>query len=387
MRTEFAVVGGGLLGLSAAWALTRRGHEVLVIDRAPTGHVAGGSHGSCRIFRLGYEHPAYVSLARLARDTWTELEEASGERLLHPTPQLTFGPQMPQVRHALKAAGCPGDTLTPAEAAERFPGIAVSGPVLYEPESAVIAADRALAALARLSGPTSEPAAVTALTEHGPGVRIGTESGTIDADRAIVCAGPWTAALVAGAGIAVPGVASMEQVAYLERQHPPADDDAMPIFVHYGGEFPYGLPVPGSARYKVGMHFGGPPIDPDRQDHTENAELTGKIERAARQFLPGLRPEPAATERCVYDTSPDTDFIIDRVGSIVIGSGTSGHGFKFGPLIGEWLAGLATGRPGQAGPPPPWLALGRFAAPATVLLWERKFGLSTASTTARSTGT
>jgi sarcosine oxidase len=48
-------------------------------------------------------------------------------------------------------------------------------------------------------------------------------------------------------------------------------------------------------------------------------------------------------ERCIYDNTPDEDFIIDRIGNVVIGCGTSGHGFKFGPLLGEWLACLATG--------------------------------------------
>jgi glycine/D-amino acid oxidase-like deaminating enzyme len=51
-------------------------------------------------------------------------------------------------------------------------------------------------------------------------------------------------------------------------------------------------------------------------------------------------------ERCVYDNTPDEDFILDRIGNVVVGCGTSGHGFKFGPLLGEWLAALATGDDG-----------------------------------------
>jgi sarcosine oxidase len=61
------------------------------------------------------------------------------------------------------------------------------------------------------------------------------------------------------------------------------------------------------------------------------------------RLLPTLRPVPVATERCVYDNSADTDFVLDRIGDVVIGCGTSGHGFKFGPLLGELLADLATG--------------------------------------------
>ena len=64
---------------------------------------------------------------------------------------------------------------------------------------------------------------------------------------------------------------------------------------------------------------------------------------AVRRLLPTLDPEPVATERCVYDNSADTDFVLDRVGRIVVGCGTSGHAFKFGPLLGELLADLAEG--------------------------------------------
>jgi sarcosine oxidase len=51
-----------------------------------------------------------------------------------------------------------------------------------------------------------------------------------------------------------------------------------------------------------------------------------------------------ATERCVYDNAAGSDFIVDRVGRIVVGCGTSGHAFKFGPLLGELLADLAEDR-------------------------------------------
>jgi sarcosine oxidase len=371
VRSEFAIVGAGICGLSAGWALARRGREVVVIDQAPVGHTWGGSHGACRVFRLGYEQPAYVSLARRAREAWSALEETCGEPLLIPTPQLTVGPQMGQVRAAMEAAGAPHQVLSSREAMERFPGVAVSGSVLYEPESAVIAADRALAALARLGELQAEPTRVTGLAEHGPGVRISTANGDIDADRVVVCAGPWTSGLVAGVGITVPGSATMEQVAYLtpaNGDQPNGVDGAMPIFISYGSEIPYGLPVPDSDRYKVGIHRGGPTVDPHRQDHDEDAGLSKQIERAARQFLPAFDPHPVTVERCIYDNSPDDDFIIDRVGNIVIGSGTSGHGFKFGPLIGEWLADLATGKVSEADDKPasdlvpPRFSLSRFAS-------------------------
>ena len=71
------------------------------------------------------------------------------------------------------------------------------------------------------------------------------------------------------------------------------------------------------------------------------------------RLLPSLDPQPVATERCFYDNSADSDFILDRVGRIVVGCGTSGHGFKFGPLLGELMADLAEGED-------PAVDLGRF---------------------------
>ena len=344
-RADVVVVGAGITGLAAAWALTRAGREVLVLDQAPVGHASGGSHGACRIFRLGYDDPAYVALAVRARQPWAELESACGERLLYPTPHLTFGPWLPQVLAAMTAAGGACELMTAAQATERHPGVTATGDVLVELDSAVIAADRALACLASLAGPAGTVRTgvlVRALADDGRAVLVRTSDGDIAAGLAVVCAGPWTSRLLATAGITVPGSATLEQVAYLEPAEGPASAAAaqMPIFVHYAAEFPYGLPVPGSRLYKIGIHHSGPLIDPDGQDQSADPGLTRRIEQAARRFLPGFDPLPVAQERCVYDNTPDTDFIVDRIGNIVIGGGTSGHGFKFGPLLGEWLADL-----------------------------------------------
>ena len=146
--SEFVVVGGGLLGLAAAAALTRRGRQVTVLEQATAGHPGAGSKGSCRIFRLGYPDPAYVALARQARQFWTDLEQAQRTQLLSPIPQLTFGTELDQVRQAMHAAGARCELLPAAEAGRRFPAVSVPGAVLHEPESSVINASAALETLA-----------------------------------------------------------------------------------------------------------------------------------------------------------------------------------------------------------------------------------------------
>jgi sarcosine oxidase len=71
-------------------------------------------------------------------------------------------------------------------------------------------------------------------------------------------------------------------------------------------------------------------------------------------------PRLLRTETCLYTTTPDEDFVIDRVGPLVVASPCSGHGFKFAPLIGEALADLATGEQ-------PQIPLDRFRADRPVL--------------------
>jgi sarcosine oxidase len=247
--------------------------------------------------------------------------------------------------------------LPAAEARARFPWVAVGGPALLEPESCVISADAALRALAAAAGEVRTGVTVTGITDDGRRVTVRTATGSVTAGAAVICAGPWTSALLAGTGIAVPVAPTMEQVGYLA----PAPPD-MPIFIGYGADIPYGLPVPGEPLYKIGFHHGGPPVDPRHQDQRPDPDLTAQLAGLARRYLPGLRPDPVRTERCVYDNAPDEDFIVDRVGRVVIGSGTSGHGFKFGPLLGEWLADLADGA--DPGASASRFSLGRFGAVA-----------------------
>jgi sarcosine oxidase len=378
---EVAIVGAGLLGLAAGRALAARGRDVVILEQADVGNAGGGSKGSCRIFRLGYAEPEYVRAARRARELWRELEQQTGRTILYPVPHLTFGTGLRAVHDAMRDAGAPCELLPAAEVEQRFPALRVGGPALLEPESCVTAADEALAALldpAGHGGPAG-PAGpelrtgvrVTSLSDDGRQVLLRTSKGPVTARLAIVTAGPWSSGLLATAGISVPSRPTLEQVAYLK----PADSadsgdavDTMPIFINHADRSPYGLPVPGSSLYKIGIHQSGPVTDPDAQDQSASPALVDHLSEVARRYLPEHDPQPSATERCVYDNSPDEDFVVDRVGNIVVGCGTSGHGFKFGPLFGEWLAELATGPAsspaGSPARPSARFAIGRFRPPA-----------------------
>jgi sarcosine oxidase len=93
----------------------------------------------------------------------------------------------------------------------------------------------------------------------------------------------------------------------------------------------------------MALHHVGARIDPDTSSRDADARAVEEIEAAVRRWLPALEPTAVQVDTCIYDTTPDEDFVLDRRGRIVVGAGTSGHGFKFGPLFGEVLADLATG--------------------------------------------
>jgi sarcosine oxidase len=373
---DVAIVGAGLLGLAAGRALTAQGRDVVLLEQAEIGHESAGSKGSCRIFRLGYPDPFYVAAARQAGELWRQLEAESGRAILLPAPQLSFGTGLRAVQGAMTKAGAPCELLPASEVERRFPAIRTGGPALLEPDSCVTAADQALAALADAVADIRTGIRVTSLADDGRLVTLSTSTGPVTARVAIITAGPWSGGLLETLGVGVPARPTLEQVAYLKpataampATGATAAGKPVPIFMCHGTRTPYGLPVPGSPLYKIGIHPSGPIADPDARDQRADEYLVARLTEVARTFLPGYDPVPAATERCIYDSTPDEDFVVDRVGNVVIGCGTSGHGFKFGPLFGEWLAALATGQPGVAADQR--FALNRFARAASAPLPHR----------------
>jgi sarcosine oxidase len=322
-QADVVIVGGGLLGLSTAWALRGR-RDVLVLEKETVGNGRGGSHGPTRIFRLGYIDPRYVAMARAAAEVWQELEAETRVQLLHPTPQLTFGLGAEAVHHALSSAGVPVERITATEIAQRFPAFAGRGDAVLETTSAVIAADRTLQALQEHAGAElREHVRVEDVDAH----RVETADEVIEARTVVVCAGPWTRALVPD----IPTTTTLEHAGYVRANR------ALPIFIDFTEPAVYGLPTPGTDLYKVAVHHGGSAIDPELE-FTEDSAAVAALRRAIEHWLPGA--ELVRVDVCPYDNTADEHFIVTRIDGIVVGAGTSGHAFKFGPLLGRQLARL-----------------------------------------------
>lgn len=361
-RTEIAVIGCGGIGASACLALTRRGVGVLGLERHRLGHACGSSHGGTRVFREAYfEHPDYVPLLRRAREIFRELEAESGEAILEACGVLLAGGGGSEViaasRHAAAIHGVEVESLAAGAIAERFPAFAGGGHAigLHEPGGGFVRPEATVAAslaVARRRGAEiREGAEVRRIAEHGGGVEIDLGDETVLASRAVVAGGAWSASLLP---MRLPLAVTRQVQAWLavgdrEAAMPPR----LPAWLVDRGAAPplYGVPIdpragresPGRGLAKIAVHGGGDAADPDRVDRVVAAAEREELDRLAAAHLPGLPGRVAAASVCLYTSTPDGHFVVDRSegGRIAFACGFSGHGFKFAPAIGEALADLA----------------------------------------------
>jgi sarcosine oxidase len=342
---DVVVVGAGVMGSATAWWLGRWGVDVVLVEQFEPGHTRGSSHGSTRIFRLAYPDPMYVDMARRALALWRELEDESGAELLASTGGIDFGDRdsVRLIVDALVETGVPHEIIDAAGATRRWPGFAFDGPVLHQPDAGRLAADtvvRVLQELAAAEGAEvrfGEP--VLALeVRDGAGILVTSGAEQYRAKSAVVTAGAWVGGLLAGL-VDLPALrVTREQVFHFRSRV----EVPWPSYIHHGPPFVYGLEAPGGEGVKVAEHQTGGVTTPESRtfdiDEAGRSRVVGYVESR----MPGLEPVPISATTCLYTTTPDTSFVVERRGPVVVGSACSGHGFKFAPLVGRLLAELAT---------------------------------------------
>ncbi|HEY3558075.1 MAG TPA: FAD-dependent oxidoreductase, partial [Kribbella sp.] len=253
MTYDVAVVGAGAMGSAAARALAAAGREVVVLEQFTLGHERGGSHGATRLFRAAADDAEIAELTERARPLWRELEAESGETLLEETGGIDhgMGDAMTAAFRSLHAAT--GSVLPAAEAAERWPGFRFETPVLYQPGSGRLYAERAVHALQVAAGRAGAEfrvqSPVRALRTHDGLVELDVPGGAVRAKHVVVAAGPWTPKLVHGLVPLPSFTVTQEQPRFFT---PLSEDLVWPSFVHHGPTS-YGLYEPGSG-VKVGLH-------------------------------------------------------------------------------------------------------------------------------------
>jgi sarcosine oxidase len=166
---------------------------------------------------------------------------------------------------------------------------------------------------------------------------------------AVVAAGAWLAPLLPG--VALPPLVTTEEQVFFFRPRRPAGAVPVPSFIHWRGDLDrFGLPCPGGL-VKVGEHHAGPVTTGDERGGVVDPARRARVERYVAEWVPAVVPEAVDGLTCLYTTTPTQDFVLDRVGPLVVAGGFSGHGFKYVPEVGRRLAALARG---DRAPEPPF---------------------------------
>ena len=170
---------------------------------------------------------------------------------------------------------------------------------------------------------------------------------TLEADAFVFACGPWLPDLFP---------AALDELIVAHRQDVlhfavPAGDSrygprSLPVWIDFEGSF-YGFPTFDGVAAKACPDWLGPVERPD-ESAREVAESTVEASRRIlRTRFPGLADQPVVRRwTCFYEVTPDANFVIDRhsrLGDTWIAGGGTGHAFKHGPIIGEFLSALVTG--------------------------------------------
>jgi sarcosine oxidase len=360
---EYAVVGLGALGSSAAWQLARRGERVLGLERFELGHARGASHDSSRILRHSYHTPGYVRLTFEAYDDWAVLERETGETFVTVTGGVDLfppGAAIPSADYtaAMDACGVTYDVLDSVTVGERWPQLTLPQGTLavYQERTAIVPAARGVAAMqarARAHGAVlRDRSPVTAVRDLGTaGVEVDAGGQTYRVRQLVVTADAWTNDVLAGLGHQVPLTVTQEQVTYFRPASPQSfAPDRFPVWIWMDDPSFYGFPTYGEGTVKAAQDCGGPPVTPQ----TRSFDPDPGRQRLLAEFMARTFPGSGPVERsltCLYTLTPDRDFALGPVPghpSVLVGLGAA-HGFKFAPTLGRLLADLA--QTGKAGTP------------------------------------
>ncbi|TDP95391.1 sarcosine oxidase [Leucobacter luti] len=378
-RFDHIVVGGGVMGLAAAWQLALRGRSVVLLERFGRGHTRGASHGATRNMNNAYDEELYLDLYDEAFALWGELAEASGEQLLTLCGLVTHGDPtaVTNAHAALLARGAATEIITPDEAAARWPGMRFEGAVLVNRDAGRVHAATALevfAAEANRHGADlrfEHRVAEITLTEGGAvvsGENAAGESFQLQASGVVVAAGAWSRELLRDHVVLPQLTVTEEHPAHFQPQprfREPGAETWWPSFNHVRSVQDrdedsdgarartgsvYGMLTPGEG-VKVGFHAVGDEVDPDDRRFRAPDLARAALRDYVAEWFPGLDPDTAAEISCTYTSTASGRFVLDRVGPITVAAGFSGHGFKFAPAIGRVLADAALG---VAFPPAPF---------------------------------
>jgi glycine/D-amino acid oxidase-like deaminating enzyme len=362
--TDFLIIGGGIYGITAAIELKRRGHRVALIDPGPIPHPLAASTDVSKVVRMEYgSNRQYARMADRAIDGFLAWNEEFGEELYHNTGVLMVAraPMQPgdyiyESYHTLRDEGHVLERIDSDTLRRRFPAWRAENYVdgFFGPRGGYVESGRLVAALqekARAAGVTVHQGQTAqeliCAGDTVTGVRT-REGATFAAGHTVVAAGAWTHHLLP----------ELEPVMHATG-HPvfhlkPRDGTlfTVPNLVTFTADVAhtgwYGFPLLREGVVKVANHGVGVRL---HAEHDPRVVYESDLQHL-RAFLTYTFPalldaEVVYTRRCLYSDTRDGHFWIDRHPlrpGLSVAAGDSGHGFKFGPVLGPLIADSVEGK-------------------------------------------
>ena len=348
---DVVVVGGGCMGASVGFHLARRGVRVVVLDKA---HVASGATGhSGALVRQHYETRIGIQLASRSLAFFQRFEKETGFPCDFRTTGFLSGtrekdlPAFEALLKLLRNEGVPMKQLAPSEAKRIEPEIELSDYValVYDAASGyadpIATATGFAAACAAAGGVVLEDRAATSVVTRAGrvvGVKV-RGSKTIASERVVLAAGSWTPKLAAALGVRLPVSFIRGEIAILRR--PVGFVGAPKIhFDFYGDTYsrPDGDKDTLVGYFRTDVHKTI--RDAELKDDSVSTETVRDLRRRlARRFPKMARAQPRGGWAGVYDVTPDSYPILDRIGprGLFVAAGFSGHGFKLSPEVGRLM--------------------------------------------------
>ncbi len=349
---DVAVIGAGVFGAWTAWHLRRAGQRVLLLDAYGPGNSRSSSGGESRIIRMGYgAKEFYTRWSMRSLEQWKELSARETLPLFAPTGVLWLAPENDGLAKEsitmLTRLRIAHEVLDRAQLEKRFPQINHDGLGLgiFEPGSGALMARRAVqrvTAAATADGVEYVEARVEAPSRPGPVTELEASGGRkIRARQFVFACGPWLAKLfpsLLGTKILV----TRQEIFFFGveagdlRFAPPA----MPTWI-IDHEDAFGMPDLEGRGFKAAVDKRGPRVDPDTQSRLVTPEVTAEMRAYVARRFPALTAAPITETRvCQYEYTSSENFLVDRHPdheNVWLVGGGSGHGFKHGPALGEYV--------------------------------------------------
>jgi monomeric sarcosine oxidase len=350
---DVVVVGAGVFGAWTALSLRRAGPTVLLTEAYGPGHSRASSGGESRVIRMCYgAHETYTRWSWRSLDLWKELFERAGRPLFHRTGVLWLAEpasaNLATSQKALENLRIPFEKLGAAELRKRFAGMRIEEELeaLFEPESGALLARRAVAATveeAVRSGVEYRTGNVQAPRGAGRVSRVRLQSGEeVSGGLFVFACGPWLPKLFPA--LLEGRIRPTRQEVFFFGLPPDASDlraPALPTWIDETTEY-YGIPDLEGRGFKLAWDRHGPPFDPDSGERLVTREGIEQARAYLRRRFPAMAQAPLVESRvCQYENTSNGDFLIDvhpdHENLWLVGGG-SGHGFKHGPALGEYVA-------------------------------------------------